>query len=133
MFIYNLTKNEQSAFLGLAEKIIRADGILAQQEEQLFSYLANATGQPSAEGTVESLAAVFQTRRSKASALLELMGLGFTDDRYHPAERTLVAEIAKAMGFNENELIGMENWVVRQAMLVEEAADFWNEENEEGE
>lgn len=128
MFIYNLTANEQSAFLGLADKIIQADGILALQEEQLFAYLSNATGQPAAEGTVESLAAVFQTRRSKASALLELMGLGLTDGRYHPAERTLVAEIAKVLGFNENELVGMENWVVRQAMLVEEATGFWNED-----
>lgn len=128
MFIHNLTANEQSAFLGLAEKIIRADGILAQQEEHLVAYLANATGQPAAGGTVESLATVFQTRQSKASALLELMGLGLADGRYHPAERTVVAEIANAMGFNENELIGMENWVVRQAMLVQEAAGFWDEE-----
>ena len=56
------------------------------------------------------------------------MGLGLADGRYHPAERTVVAEIANAMGFNENELIGMENWVVRQAMLVQEAAGFWDEE-----
>ncbi len=128
MFLYNLTANEQSAFLGLAQNIIQADGILAPQEEQLFEYLTKATGQSPAEGTVESLASVFQNRRAKASALLELMGLGLSDSQYNPAERALVAKVAKAFGFNENELVVMENWVIRQAMLVEEANGFWSEE-----
>ena len=56
------------------------------------------------------------------------MGLGLSDSQYNPAERALVAKVAKAFGFNENELVVMENWVIRQAMLVEEANGFWSEE-----
>ena len=128
MFLENLIGPEKSAFLGLAQKIVHADGLLAPREAQLLTSLEAAAGETVAQGTIESLAAVFQTRQSRVSALLELMGLGLADGEYHPAESKLIEEIAKALGFTADELIGMENWIVRQVALIEEAAGFWTEE-----
>ena len=129
MFLENLIGREKSAFLGLAQKIVHADGLLAPREAQLLSSLEVAAGEVVAEGTVEDLAAIFQTRQSRASALLELMGLGLVDGEYHPAESKLIKEISEALGFAEDELIGMESWIVRQVALIEEAASFWTKED----
>ena len=129
MFLENLIGKEKSAFLGLAQKVVHADGLLSAREAQLLTALEAAAGETVAQGTIESLAAVFQTRQSRVSALLELMGLGLADGEYHPAETKLIKEIANALGFTEDELIGMESWTVRQIALIEEAEGFWTEED----
>ena len=129
MFLENLIGREKSAFLGLAQKIVHADGLLAPREAQLLTTLEAATGETISYGAVEELVSVFQTRQSRVSALLELMGLGLADGEYHPAESALISEISRAFGFTEDELIGMEIWVVRQVALIEEAAGFWTEED----
>ena len=131
MFLENLTDGEKAAFLGLAKRLIEADEILSPMEVQLLSSLTNAAGVAAATGTVADLAAAFHTRQSKASALFELLGLGLSDDEYHPAEATLVAEVSNALGFTKDELTWMESWIVREASLIEEAVDFMRHEKEE--
>lgn len=131
MFLENLSDGEKAAFLGLAKTLIEADEILSPQESQLLASLTEAAGVAAVTGSVEALAAAFHTHKSKASALLELLGLGLTDGEYHPAEASLVADVSNAFGFAEEELAWMESWVVRQASLVEEAASFMSQENGE--
>ena len=128
MFLENLVGSEKSAFLGLAQRIVQADGALAPREAQLLEVLEAATEATASAGEVRELASAFRTRQSKVSALLELMGLGLADGEYHPAEKDMIADISKTMGFSEEELLWMEGWVVRQAHLLEEAANFWREE-----
>lgn len=125
MFVENLVGSEKSAFLGLARKVVQADGVLAPREAQLLSSFAAATEAEFAEGTVQELASAFQTRQSKVSALLELIGLGYADGEYRPIESALVGEISRALGFADDEVAGMESWVVRQTALLQEAAGFW--------
>ena len=129
MFVENLLGPEKSAFLGLAQKVVQADGVLSPREAQLFSAFAAATEAEIREGTIQELASVFQTRQSKVSALLELIGLGFADGEYRPVESASIGEIAKAMGIRDDEVAAMENWVIRQVALCEEAAGFWNAED----
>ena len=74
---------------------------------------------------MQELASAFQTRQSKVSALLELIGLGYADGEYRPIESALVGEISRALGFADDEVAGMESWVVRQTALLQEAAGFW--------
>ena len=131
MFPENLTDGEKAAFLGLAKRLIEADEILSPKEIQLLGSLTDAAGVAAATGTVAELAAAFHTRQSKASALLELLGLGLSDDEYHPTEATLVAEVSNALGFTEDELTWMESWIVREASLIEEAVGFMRHEKEE--
>ena len=125
MFLENLEPREKRAFLALAHKVVHADGVLAEREARILATLSDAIREPALEGTLEELAAVFQSRRSRVSALLELMGIGYADGEYHVAEIESVAEIARALGFSDDELVGLENWVVRQVALIEEAAGFW--------
>ena len=129
MFLENMSGGEKSAFLGLAQELVRADGVLSSKEEELLASLAAMAGHQAAKGTLEDLAGTFQTRKAKVSALLELLGLARVDGEYQTATRAVVAGIAKAFGFGEDELGGMEAWVARQIALIEEAADFWNGED----
>ena len=129
MFLENLEPCEKRAFLALAHKVVHADGVLAEREARILATLSDAIGEPALDGTVEELAAAFQSRRSRVSALLELMGMGYADGEYHVAEIESVAEIARALGFSDDELVGLENWVVRQVALIEEAAGFWTAED----
>ena len=131
MFLENLSDGEKAAFLGLAKKLIEADQILSPKESQLLASLTETAGVAAATGSVEALAATFHTHKCKASALLELLGLGLADGEYHPAEAFLVAEVASAFGFAEEELAWMESWVIRQASLVEEASRFMSQEDRE--
>ena len=43
MFVENLVGPEKSAFLGLARKVVQADGVLSPREAQLLSSFAAAT------------------------------------------------------------------------------------------
>ena len=129
MFVENPVGPEKSAFLGLARKVVQADGVLSPREAQLLSSFAAATKAEIADGTVQELAAEFQTRQSKASAMLELIGLGFADGEYRPVESALIGEIARAMGIRDDEIAAMESWVIRYVALSEEAAGFWNTED----
>ena len=130
MFLENMTGGEKSAFLGLAQELVRADGVLSSKEDELLASLTAMAGhQQAAEGTLEDLAGTFQTRKAKVSALLELLGLALVDGEYHTATRAVVAGIAKAFCFGEDELGGMEAWVARQIVLIEEAAAFWSGED----
>lgn len=129
MFLENLEPREKRAFLALAHKVVHADGVLAEREARILATLSDAIGAPALDGTVEELAAAFQSRRSKVSALLELMGIGYVDGEYHVAEIESVAEIARVLGFADDELVGLENWIVRQVALIEEAAGFWTAED----
>lgn len=129
MFVENLVGPEKSAFLGLARKVVQADGVLSPREAQLLSSFAAATGAEIADGTVQELAAEFQTRQSKVSALLELIGLGYADGEYRLIERTSIDEISRALGFDDNEVAAMESWVIRQTALLQEAAAFWTGED----
>ena len=127
MFIENLTDGEKAAFLGLAKLLVEADEVLSPKETQLLSSLSDAAGVDAVSGSLKELAGAFQTRQSKASAMLEMMGLGLADGEYHPAEAALMAEFSNALGFTEDELLWMESWIVRQVSLVEEAANFMSQ------
>ena len=127
MFLENLTRTERSAFLILARKLVHADGILREREEQVLSFLADVSDETETEGSLDDVAAAFATRRAKVSALLELIGIGLIDGDYHSRERVVVAEAARALGFRESELLEMETWVARQVALLDDAAQFWAE------
>ena len=76
MFVENLTDGEKAAFLGLAKSLVEADEVLSPKETQLLSSLSDAAGVDAAPGSLKELAGAFQTRQSKVSAMLEMMGLG---------------------------------------------------------
>jgi len=70
---------------------------------------------------VDELAGVFKDRRSKIAALLELVGLGYSDTSFSASEESLVNRIANRMGVTPDELHGIESWVQEHFGLIRRA------------
>jgi len=124
MFLTMLNQDERRAFALLAERMIQADGIVVGREESSLASLLAEMGVTEAERhdqSVEDLAAVFGGRRSKTVAVLELIGLGYSDTNFSISERSLVSEVAHHMGLTEAQLAGLEQWVQRHVDLIRDA------------
>jgi hypothetical protein len=71
--------------------------------------------------SAEDLAGVFKSRRSKVAALLELMGLGYSDTSFSVSEESLVNTVANQMAISPDELHELEEWVQDHFSLVRRA------------
>lgn len=97
--------------------------------EALGEHLAELFGEHlPASMSREDAINTFKCRRSRASALLELIGIAYCDTSYDPDEQELIQEIGLAFGFAKEDVLAMENWVLRQISLVREAEDFFDAE-----
>lgn len=124
MFLNLLDNDEKLAFVELAERMIKADGLVIGREEASLAALKAEMGTPSeAIGgrSTEELAGVFKNWRSKVVALLELIGLGYTDTSFSIGEQSLVDQVAQHMGMSEKDLAGIEEWVQEHVSLIRRA------------
>jgi hypothetical protein len=123
MFLNLLDADEKKAFAELAEKMIEADGLVIGREAAALAALKAEMGiSGDGEGrSVEDLAGVFHSWRSKVAALLELVGLGYSDVNYSVNEQSLVDEAARHMGVTRDELGEVEDWVREHVSLIRRA------------
>jgi len=124
VYLNMLDRDEKIAFAELAEKMIEADGLVVGREESALAALKAESGISDTGGsgrTVEELAGVFQNRRSKIAALLELIGLGYSDTSFSIGEESLVNEVANRMAVTPDELRDIEAWVQEHFSLVRRA------------
>ena len=85
--------DEKLAFAELAERMIEADGLVIGREKAALASLKAEMGTPSeAIGgrSVDELAGTFKSWRSKVAALLELLGLGYSDTSFSIGEQSLI-------------------------------------------
>jgi hypothetical protein len=131
MFLTLLDDDEKRAFALLAEKMIAADGIVVGREAATLAAYKGEMGlgsEPEGEAQgIEELASVFGSRRSKIVALLELIGLGYSDTSFSVTERSLVFATARAMDIEANTLVELEAWVQQHVRLVRQAMELLRE------
>lgn len=131
MFLSTLNIEQQQAFLGLAHLFVGADGRLAPQEKAMLDVMKAEMSLP--EDTevptddLPNLLKPFDSKPAKVAALLEIIGLGYSDNDFHPQESVLVKSMAEGFNVPEDEILQMENWVLRQIMLAREATQFFEE------
>jgi len=115
MFLNLFNDDEKRAFAALATEMIASDGIVVGREAAILGALRGEMGigeDSGSEGAgVAELAAVFADRRSKIVALLELVGLGYSDTSFSGTERSLASEVAREMGIGADDLARIEGWV----------------------
>ena len=124
MYLNLLDDDEKRAFAELAERMIEADGLVVGREAAAVAALKAEMGLPEAAGggrTVEELAGAFKERRSKIAALLELIGLGYSDTSFSVDEESLVNAVANRMAISSDELHNIEAWVQEHFALVRRA------------
>lgn len=130
MFIHMLTPDERRAFFGLAKQLIAADGKIADEELHALRHIELEAGMSADEvaptdGADPRVIAALKGKKARAATLLELLGLAYADREYHPKENAMIKSVAAALDVTDNELLQMENWVLRQMALATEAERFF--------
>ena len=124
MYLNLLDDDEKRAFAELAEKMIEADGLVIGREAAALAALKAEMGMSEAEGSgrsADDLAGVFKSRRSKVAALLELIGLGYSDTSFSVSEESLVNTVANQMAISPDDLHEIEDWVKDHFSLIRRA------------
>jgi len=125
MFLHMLNNDQKRAFAALALKMTAADGTMVGREAAKLRSLAGEMNLDLAAwdkgGGVAELASSFTDRRSKVVALLELVGLAYSDTSFQAVEESLVAEVARAMNVSDADLKRLETWVGEHATHVRQA------------
>jgi hypothetical protein len=123
MFLHDLHEDQKRAFLRLARDFMRVDGMKPEEKALMatFEREMNMTTSEAAEGELAEIARVFQDRKSKVSVLLELIALGHIDNDFSAAEHEFLAQFVDQFGFDASEFDVLENWVLRQLALMQQA------------
>lgn len=126
MFVSELDCEQQGVLLFLSKKIISADGVMTESEQDLYDLIAAQCGSGVEEKEVDisDLSSLFVTQKDKVSFILELLGVSYADEDYHASEREIINEVAMSIDVDADLLEDMESWVVRQFLLMKEARIF---------
>ncbi len=129
MFLYRLDEEQREAFMSLAQAFIEADDRLHPEEERVLKLMRREMDlDPSGSGegasvdlNEESIGSVFDDREAQVTVLLELLGLGYADDDFAPEENQFIRKLSDVFDVTSARLEQMENWVLRQVALVQDA------------
>lgn len=128
MFLRNLDQEQQKAFLAIAMKIVGADGRLDPAERRLIEAMRLEMGfieeAVLPNGSIEELAAFFDTRKAQAAVLMEGIALAYSDNEFSGEEQKILRALALTWGINEEDANEMENWVLEFNKLQKQAEEI---------
>ena len=118
MFLNLLKAEEKIAFLTLAKKIISIDSMISKQEMILLESMKRELEIEDIDfqylnDPIEKVCAQFTNSKSKVSALMELIGIGFVDGKFVLEEQNLIYQIADLMGISQEETTMYIDWARR--------------------
>jgi tellurite resistance protein len=134
MFLRNFEQAEQQAFIYLANEVIKADSKIDEIELDFLSALQNEfsemveykENQISEEDAIQALAKY----SSKVSAIIELIGIAHIDGNYATEEKEYLRGVSQKLGISEEKFDHLENWVLKQSALLDEAKHLLSEDVE---
>jgi len=128
MWLSSLTHRQREALLGLAHNVVVSDGLLDPNEEgMLDEFKREMELNPQTESQyleLNGVDEVFDTKRSRAIAIINLLRLSYVDGAFEIEEECLLKEVSRAFGMPDSEFQLMDNWVRRLVALEEEARGF---------
>ncbi|TAE18026.1 MAG: hypothetical protein EAZ95_05415 [Bacteroidetes bacterium] len=118
MFLNLLKQEEKIAFLTLAKKIISIDSTISKQEMVLLNSMKRELELDDIDvqyldASIEEVCALFSNSKSKVSAIMELIGIGFVDGKFVLEEQNLIYQIADAMNISREETNMYIDWARR--------------------
>jgi len=118
MFLNLLKQEEKIAFLTLAKKIISIDSMISKQEMVLLESMKRElelddTDIQYLDVSIEEICNKFINSKSKVSALMELIGIGFVDGKFVLEEQNLIYQIGDAMKISREETNMYIDWARR--------------------
>lgn len=128
MWLSSLTHRQREALLGLAHNVVVSDGLLDPNEEGMLDEFKREMGlslqTESQYLELNGVDKVFDTKRSRAIAIINLLRLSYVDGAFEIEEECLLKEVSRAFGLPDAEFQLMDNWVRRLAALEKEARGF---------
>ncbi len=128
MWLSSLTNEQREALLGLAHNVVVSDGLLDPNEEGMldeFRREMELKGNDEIEYLeLSGIETVFDTRKSRFVALINLLRLSYADGAFEIEEECLLKEICSAFGVEDDDFMLLDNWVRRLIALEEEARNL---------
>lgn len=128
MWLSSLNPRQRTTLLGLAYNVVVSDGLLDPNEESMLDEFKREMSLSPTEDVeyleLEGIEAVFDDRRSRMVALLNLLRLSYSDGAFEIEEECLLKEISQAFEVPDAEFQLLDNWVKRLVGLEEEALNL---------
>lgn len=125
MWLSSLTQNQRSALLGLAHNVVVSDGLLDPNEEDMMvefkREMALRPDRDSEYLELEGIGDIFDSRRARTVAILNLLHLSYADGAFEIEEECLLKEVARTFDISDADFALMDNWVKRLVSLEGEA------------
>lgn len=125
MWLSSLSSEQRKALLGLAHNVVVSDGLLDPNEEGMldeFKREMELTQSQEVEYLeLSGIERIFDSRKSRVVALVNLLRLGYVDGAFEIEEECLLREVCHAFQLPEEEFLLLENWVRRLIALEDEA------------
>jgi tellurite resistance protein len=125
MWLSSLHPEQRKALLGLAHNVIVSDGLLDPNEEgMLDQFKREMELHPSIQADyleLDGIEQVFDSRKSRVIALLNLIRLSYADGAFEIEEECLLKEISRTFQVTDEEFLLLDNWVRRLVSLEKEA------------
>lgn len=108
----------------LAHNVVVSDGLLDPNEEGMLDEFRAEMDLASTEVEyleLDGIEQIFDDRRSKVIAVLNLLKLSYADGAFEIEEECLLKEICRTLQIEDAEFLLLDNWVKRLYALEEEA------------
>jgi tellurite resistance protein len=128
MWLSSLTPDQRQALLGLAHNVVVSDGLLDPNEEGMLDEFRREMElketQESEYLELSGIESVFDSRKARFIALINLLRLSYADGAFEIEEECLLKEICQAFQVPEEDFMLLDNWVRRLLALEAEAASL---------
>lgn len=124
MWLSSLTTKQREALMGLAHNVVVSDGLLDPNEEGMLDQFKQEMELQQVNVEYMELSGIediFDSRKSRVVALVNLLRLGYADGAFEIEEECLLREVCKAFQLPDAEFLLLENWVRRLIALEDEA------------
>lgn len=125
MWLSSLKPEQRQALLGLAHNVIVSDGLLDPNEEGMLDEFKREMelhpATPSDYLELDGIETVFDSRKSRVIALLNLIRLSYADGALEIEEECLLKQISRTFEVADDEFLLLDNWVRRLLALEDEA------------
>jgi tellurite resistance protein len=131
MWLSSLSTEQRQALMGLAHNVVVSDGLLDPNEEGMLDEFKremelNQTDDPEYL-ELSGIENIFNSRKSRVVALVNLLRLGYVDGAFEIEEECLLREVCKAFQLPDEEFLLLENWVRRLIALEDEARSLFGD------
>ncbi|CAN0497065.1 unnamed protein product [Scytosiphon promiscuus] len=124
MWLNALSTDQRNALMRLAHNVVVSDGLLDPNEEGMLDEFRAEMDLASTEVEyleLDGIEQIFDDRRSKVIAVLNLLKLSYADGAFEIEEECLLKEICRTLQIEDAEFLLLDNWVKRLYALEEEA------------